>query len=198
MVAEDRKRSHLQTDWYFVNGKSLLIQRIPGPSDFWADATSAGKVFTIIFIVAFTLIYSVMEHYDLHIGGIASEQQLRLGNFATEAEQTGPRQKYSLEAVDVVKAEAVRQDPRIKAVDVQEELTPERYPTFYPGIRDTRRGYIGNGQFQFCFSYITRTGSKYERVSGSAIVRLTQDKVWFMVRQRFIIDEYRITNRYIN
>lgn len=159
MRVEERKRSEFRTELLEINGKRVVVSRFPGPSDNWADATPAEKIFIVIFVIVLSLISGVMKHYDLHVGGIASEQQLRLGSLAVEAEQTGPQRNYSLEAFDVIRDEAARQDPRIKAVDVQEESTPERYPTFYPGIRDTRIGFIDGGKFQLFFHICLAMGA---------------------------------------
>lgn len=201
IITDERKRSHLQTDLYDINGKRVLVQRIPGLSDFWADASPAGKVFTVILIAVIILVYGIMEHFDLKFGSsVASETQMKLGSFAPVEMQTGPKINYWAESWEMVRTEAARLDTRIRKEDVRQETSPAQYPMFYPNLRDTRSGYLSGsgGQFQWFFSYLVRNGKHYERISGFSVVYLIQEPVGFMVRQKWEIKQFVISNRYLN
>ena len=185
---------------YEINGKRFVVSRFPGPSDVWHDATPAGKFWTVIIIVVIILVYGIMEHFNLKFGGVASETQMKIGSLAPVETQTGPNINYGLESWDIVRTEAARLDSRIRKENVQQETTPVRYPTFYPNLRDMRSGYLvgSGGQFQWFFSYLVRNGNKYERISGFSVVNLIQEPVGFMVRQKWEIKQFVISNRYLN
>ena len=195
-VAEERKRSHLQTDLYEVNGKRILVQRIPGISDFWADATPAQSVIMIIVIVVIILVGSVMNYFDLLFGGVASESQLK-SSLSQKSEQTGPNLNYGLEAQHIIQNEAVKRDSRVKEIgNVNIETTPERYQSNYRGITDRRVGYIGQGQYQVFFWYIIRENHKSTMVYGYGLTRINQSSVALlpMVKQIWSVVDFRITN----
>ena len=135
-----------------------------------------------------------MEHYDLSFGGVASEEQLRMGSLAPANQQTGPKVNYYLQAVDFIKAEVARLDTRIKSEDVNEQLTPERYPTWYSQSIDKKSGFIGDSQYRFFFYYLYKDGYKYRRVNGYGRVKILQEsKGTYFVKQIWKMEELKIT-----
>jgi hypothetical protein len=137
-----------------------------------------------------------MNYFGLSYGGIASEDQLRKGIIATDEQKTGPDFNYLAEAFDAIRAEAVRRDARARKNDILMESMPERYKMWYRGAADYRVGYIDNSRYQLFFSYkIWLSNGKSERIAGYGTVRLEQSTVGMFVRQKWTVEEFRITYR---
>jgi len=194
-----RKRSEFRADFYEINGKRVLVQRIPGPSDFWHDATPAQQFWTVIIIAVIIIGYSIMNCFDLSFGtSIASEEQLRWGMSANMEARTGPHKDYFGEATDLVKSEALKREARLNNTDqIVTEWHPEYYPSKYSQMPNVRAGYVGNNRFYSCFYYVVRNGSKQERLYGYGIVKLYQSStpVGYFVKQVWTIEELKIVYR---
>lgn len=195
MLMYGRKRSELQVDLYEIDGKRHVITRVPGPSDIWADSTPEIRFRSTIIIILLCIGILLMDTLNLQWGGIASEAQLIKGNLATESEKTGPNRQYWNEAWAFVRVEAVRRDPRVKLMDVEMEIPPERYGKKYGYPAYLKNDYIGNGRYSWCFYYLIQGQGQTEFVYGTAIVRLDQQKqLGVFVQQEWIVDDYRITH----
>ena len=190
-----RKRSDFQVHVIEVDDKRHVVSRIPGPSDFWADASPEVRFKTAIIIVIICILGLIMDYFSLHWGGVASEAQLLKGNLATEIEITGPSRNYWYDGWLLSREEVAKRDPRIKPMDAKMENTPERYKRFYGNLPYRGNQYIGDGKFFYCFSYIILGSDHTEFVYGTIIVRLDQRKqLGLFVQQKWIVDDFRITH----
>lgn len=106
-----------------VDDKRHVVSRIPGPSDFWADASPEVRFKSAIIIVILCIFALIMDYFSLHWGGVASEAQLMKGNLATESEMTGPRRNYWYDGWLYTRDEVAKRDTRIKPMDVKMENT---------------------------------------------------------------------------
>ena len=189
-----RKRSDFQVELFEIDGKRHIVSRIPGPSDFWADATPENRFRSTVLIIFFCLGILVMDSFSLHWGGVASEAQLLKGTLATEAEKTGPNRHYWGEAWTLTRTEVARRDPRVRAMDVNMETHPERNRIKYGNPHNSTNGYIGNGRYEWCFFYFAPGQGQTKFIYGTAIVRLDQQKqLGLFVRQEWIVEDYKIT-----
>ena len=189
-----RKRSDFQVHVIEVDGKRHVVSRIPGPSDFWADATPDVRFKSTIIIVIICIFGLIMDYFSLHWGGVASEAQLMNRNLAVESEKTGPSRDYWYDAWLFTREEVAKREPRIKPMDVKMENTPDRYKRFYGNLPHKANQYVGGGRFHYCFSYIILGSDHTEFVYGTVILRLDQRKqLGLFVRQQWIVDDYRIT-----
>ena len=189
-----RKRSDFQVHVIEVDDKRHVVSRIPGPSDFWADASPEVKFKTTIIIVILCIFGLIMDYFHLNWGGVASEAQLLKGNLATESEITGPSRNYWYEAWLLSREEVAKRDPRIKPMDVRMENTPERYKKFFGNIPYKANQYVGSGRFFYCFSYIILGSDHTEFIYGTIILKLDQKKqLGLFVQQRWGVEDYRIT-----
>ena len=190
-----RKRSDFQVHVIEVDGKRHVVSRIPGPSDFWADASPEVRFKTAIIVVIICIFGLIMDYFSLHWGGVASEAQLMNRNLAVESEKTGPSRDYWYDAWLFSRDEVAKRDPRIKPMDVKMENTPERHKKFFGNIPYRGNQYVGDGRFFYCFSYIILGSDHTEFVYGTVILRLDQRKqLGLFVRQQWIVDDYRITH----
>ena len=189
-----RKRSDFQVHVIEVDDKRHVVSRIPGPSDFWEDASPEVKFKTTIIIVILCIFGLIMDYFHLNWGGVASEAQLLKGNLATESEITGPSRNYWYEAWLLSREEVAKRDPRIKPMDVRMENTPERYKKFFGNIPYKANQYVGSGRFFYCFSYIILGSDHTEFIYGTIILKLDQKKqLGLFVQQRWGVEDYRIT-----
>ena len=189
-----RKRSDFQVHVIEVDDKRHVVSRIPGPSDFWADASPDVRFKTAIIIVILCIFVLIMDYFHLNWGGVASEAQLLKGNFATEIEQTGPSRNYWYDGWLLSRDEVAKRDPRIKPMDVKIENTPERHKKFFGNIPFKANQYIGGGCFYFFYSYIILGSDHTEFIYGTIILRLDQRKqLGLFVQQKWIVDDFRIT-----
>ena len=190
-----RKRSDFQVHVIEVDDKRHVVSRIPGPSDFWADASPEVKFKTTIIIVILCIFVLIMDYFHLNWGGVASEAQLLKGNLATESEITGPSRNYWYEAWLLSREEVAKRDPRIKPMDVKMETHPERRLKFYGNAHKLGNQYIGNGRYNFCVYYLIQERWQTELVYGTIILRLDQRKqLGLFVQQKWIVDDFRITH----
>ena len=190
-----RKRSDFQVNIIEIDDKRHVVSRIPGPSDFWADASPEVKFKTTIIIVILCIFVLIMDYFHLNWGGVASEAQLLKGNLATESEITGPSRNYWYEAWLLSREEVAKRDPRIKPMDVKMETHPERRLKFYGNAHKLGNQYIGNGRFHYCIYYLIQERGQTELVYGTIILRLDQKKqLGLFVRQQWIVDDFRITH----
>lgn len=182
---------------YEINGKRVLVQRVPGISDIFSNFSPKTQQRIIVAICILFIISCVMDHFNLRLGGIASEEQLRYGTFAQNDSMTGPNINYSLEAQNIVRAEAMKRDLRIKGKwDVNIAIAPERYPTLYAGVVDRRNGYIGQGRYQVLFWYIVRDSAGKSVIHyGYGRVRLVQEPLLFFVKQVWVLEDFKITHK---
>ena len=189
-----RKRSDFQVNIIEIDDKRHVVSRIPGPSDFWADASPEVKFKTTIIIVILCIFVLIMDYFHLNWGGVASEAQLLKGNLATESEITGPSRNYWYEAWLLSREEVAKRDPRIKPMDIRMENTPERYKKFFGNIPYKAYQYVGSGRFFYCFSYIILGSDHTEFIYGTIILKLDQKKqLGLFVQQRWGVEDYRIT-----
>ena len=182
-----------------IDGKRVVISCIPGPSDFWHDATPVQQFWMVILMVFIILGYCIMNHFDLSFGkSIASEEQLRWGMSAEPEARTGPNKDYFGEATDLVKSEALKRDARLKnANQIMSEWHPEYYPSIYSRMPKVRAGYVGKNRFYSCFTYVVKNGNKQERLYGYGIVKLYQSSIPFgyFVKQVWTVEELKIVYR---
>ena len=189
-----RKRSDFQVHVIEVDGKRHVVSRIPGPSDFWADATPDVRFKSTIIIVIICIFGLIMDYFSLHWGGVASEAQLMNRNLAVESEKTGPSRDYWYDAWLFTREEVAKRDPRIKPMDVRMENTPERYKKFFGNIPYKANQYVGSGRFFYSFSYIILGSDHTEFIYGTIILKLDQKKqLGLFVQQRWGVEDYRIT-----
>ena len=189
-----RKRSDFQVNIIEIDDKRHVVSRIPGPSDFWADASPEVRFKTAIIIVIICILGLIMDYFSLHWGGVASEAQLLKGNLATEIEITGPSRNYWYDGWLLSREEVAKRDPRIKPMDAKMENTPERYKRFYGNLPHKANQYVGSGRFFYCFSYIILGSDHTEFVYGTAILRLDQkQQLGLFVQQKWIVDDFKIT-----
>ena len=189
-----RKRSDFQVHVIEIDGKRHVVSRIPGPSDFWADATPEVRFKTTVIVVILCVFVLIMDYFHLNWGGIASEAQLSKGNLAAESEITGPSRNYWYDAWLLTREEVAKRDPRVKPMDVKMENTPERYKRFYGNLPYRGNQYIGDGRFFYCFSYIILGSDHTEFVYGTIILKLDQKKqLGMFVQQRWVVEDYRVT-----
>ena len=189
-----RKRSDFQVNVIEIDGKRHVVSRIPGPSDFWADATPEVRFKSTIIIVILCIGVLIMDYFHLNWGGIASEAQLMNRNLAVESEKTGPSRDYWYDACLFTREEVAKRDPRVKPMDVKMENTPERYKKFFGNLPYRGNQYIGDGKFFYCFSYIILGSDHTEFVYGTVILRLDQKKqLGLFVQQKWIVDDFKIT-----
>ncbi len=190
-----RKRSDFQVELFEIDGKRHIVSRIPGPSDFWADATPENRFRSTVLIIFFCLGILVMDSFSLHWGGVASEAQLLKGTLATEAEKTGPNRHYWGEAWSIARTEVAKRDPRVMPMDVYLETHPERNRKLFGYPQNSTNGYIGNGKYEWCFFYFVSKQGQTETIYGKAILRLDQKKaLGLLVQQEWVMDDYRITH----
>ena len=190
-----RKRSELQVELFEIDGKRHLITRIPGPSDFWADATPEIRFRSTIIIIVICIGVLLMDTFNLNWGGVASEAQLMKGTLATEAEKTGPNRHYWGEAWMFARTEVAKRDPRVRAMDVNMETHPERNRKLYGNFQNSPNSYIGNGRYQWCFFYFVSGKGQTEFIYGTAVIRLDQQKqLGLFVQQEWIVDGFKITH----
>ena len=190
-----RKRSDFQVNIIEIDDKRHVVSRIPGPSDFWADASPDVRFKTAIIIAIICIFGLIMDTFHLQWGGIASEAQLSKGNLATEIEMTGPSRNYWYDGWLFIREDVAKRDPRIKPMDVKMENTPERYKKFFGNIPYRGNQYVGDGRFFYCFSYIILGSDHTEFVYGTIILRLHQRKqLGLFVQQKWIVDDFRITH----
>ena len=190
----DRKRSELQVHVIEVDDKRHVVSRIPGPSDFWADASPEVRFKTAIIIVILCIGVLIMDYFHLQWGGVASEAQLLKGNLATESEITGPSRNYWYDGWLLSREEVAKRDPRIKPMDVKMENTPERYKKFFGNIPYKANQYIGGGRFYFCYSYLILGSNHTEFIYGTVILRLDQkQQLGLFVQQRWVVEDYKKT-----
>ena len=189
-----RKRSDFQVHVIEVDDKRHVVSRIPGPSDFWADASPEVRFKTAVIIVIICIFGLIMDYFSLHWGGVASEAQLMNRNLAVESEKTGPSRDYWYDAWLFTREEVAKRDPRIKPMDVRMENTPERYKKFFGNIPYKANQYVGSGRFFYCFSYIILGSDHTEFIYGTIILKLDQKKqLGLFVQQRWGVEDYRIT-----
>ena len=189
-----RKRSDFQVNVIEIDGKRHVVSRIPGPSDFWADATPEVRFKSTIIIVILCIGVLIMDYFHLNWGGIASEAQLMNRNLAVESEKTGPSRDYWYDAWLFTREEVAKRDPRVKPMDVKMENTPERYKKFFGNLPYRGNQYSGGGRFHYCFSYIILGSDHTEFVYGTVILRLDQKKqLGLFVQQKWIVDDFKIT-----
>ena len=188
------KRSDFQVHVIEIDGKRHVVSRIPGPSDFWADATPEVRFKSAIIIVIICIFGLIMDTFHLQWGGIASEAQLSKGNLATEIEMTGPSRNYWYDAWLFTREEVAKRDPRVKPMDVKMETHPERRVKFYGSGHKLGNQYIGNGRFHYCVYYLIQDRGQTEFVYGTVILRLDQRKqLGLFVQQKWIVDDFKIT-----
>ena len=172
---------------YDVNGKKLYVYRYPDLS-FTPEALGLFIVFLIGFLI--------LDFFHLSYGGIASEEQLRMGSYVPSEFRTGPSKDYYSEAVELVKKEVYRRDERVKPSDIIfVERHPEDTPHLFGLSRTQKAGYVGDGIFRVCFNYMVTNYEKAEMVYGTGMVKLEQKPVACFVRQEWIIVRFDITNR---
>ena len=189
-----RKRSDFQVHVIEVDDKRHVVSRIPGPSDFWADASPEVRFKTAVIIVIICIFGLIMDYFSLHWGGVASEAQLNKGNLATESEITGPSRNYWYDGWLLSREEVAKRDPRIKPMDVMMETHPERSVKLYGNSHKLGNQYIGNGRFHYCVYYLIQERGQTEFVYGTIILRLDQRKqLGLFVRQQWIVDDFKIT-----
>ena len=189
-----RKRSDFQVNIIEIDDKRHIVSRIPGPSDFWADASPEVRFKSTIIIVIICIGVLIMDYFHLQWGGVASEAQLMNRNLAVESEKTGPSRDYWYEGWLYIREEVAKRDPRIKPMDVKMENTPERYKKFFGNLPYKANRYIGGGRFHYCFSYIILGSDHTEFVYGTVILRLDQRKqLGLFVQQKWIVDDFKIT-----
>lgn len=174
---------------YDVNGEKLYVYRYPDLS-----FTPEGLGLFIVFLLGFL----ILDFFNLNIGGIASEEQLRMGIYAPIESRTGPNKDYYAESIELVKKEVHKRDSRIKKDDIIfVEWHPENMSFAYELSPQQKAGYIGDGRFRICINYFVNTGNGINNVFATAIVRLHQEKAFiFMVKQIWIFEEYKTTYRY--
>ena len=86
---------------YDVNGKRVYVYKYP---DLSLTPEALG---VLIVIIVGTM---VLDFFNLSVGGVASEEQFRLGIYASSESRTGPGKDYHAEAVDLVKKEVRNRD----------------------------------------------------------------------------------------
>ena len=135
-----------------------------------------------------------MEHFNLSFGGVASEEQLKWGMTAKAEVKMGPNKDYYVEAIEIIKKEAIKREPSLKNTDlIFVEWHPEETTFLYGMQNGQRAGYIGNRRFRVCINYMTNNGKKTKIIYAMGIVRLEQKPVAFWVRQTWTVDSFRIT-----
>ena len=170
---------------YDVNGKRIFVYKYPDLS-----LTPEALGLFIVFLIGFL----VLEHFNLSIGGIASEEQLKWGMTAKSEVRTGPNKDYYIDAIEIIKKEAIKREASLKNNDlIFVEWHPEETTFLYGMQNGQKAGYIGNKRFRVCINYMTKNGNKTKIVYAMGIVRLEQEPVWFWVRQTWTIDSFRIT-----
>ena len=190
-----RKRSDFQVNIIEIDDKRHIVSRIPGPSDFWADATPDVRFKSTIIIVIICIFGLIMDYFSLHWGGVASEAQLMNRNLAVESEKTGPSRDYWYDAWLFTREEVAKREPRIKPMDVKMETHPEQRLKFYGSGHKLGNQYLGNGKFHYCFFYIILGSDHTEFVYGTIILRLDQKKqLGLFVQQKWIVDDFKITH----
>ena len=174
---------------YDINGKRVCVYRYP---DFSMTPEALGLF--IVFLIGFL----ILEFFNLSIGGIASEEQLKWGITAKAEIKTGPNKDYYSEAVELVKKEVHKRDSRIKKGDmIFVEWHPENLSFAYSISPQQKAGYIGDGRFRVCINYFVNTGNGMNNIFVTAVVRLHQEKAMrFMVKQKWNVEEYKTTYRY--
>ena len=172
---------------YDVNGKKLYVYRYPDLS-FTPEALGLFIVFLIGFLI--------LDFFHLSYGGIASEEQLRMGSYVRSEFRMGPSKDYYSEAVELVKKEVYRRDERVKPSDIIFiERHPEDTPYLFGLSRTQKAGYAGSGTFRVCFNYLVSRNEKTEMVYGTAMIKIEQTPISVFVRQIWKITSFDITTR---
>ena len=170
---------------YDVNGKRVYVYKYP-------DLSMTPEALGLFIVLVIGLL--ILDFFHLSYGGIASEAQLKYGVTAKAEEKTGPNKDYYIEAIEIIKKEAIKRESSLKNTDlIFVEWHPEETTFLYGMQNGQRAGYIGNGRFRVCIHYMINNGNKTKLIYAMGIVRLEQEAVAFWVRQTWTVDSFRIT-----